>query len=158
MASKMDLLEQGRLDAKGHEILDPTPVAIPAGFREPERLAETIQRLVRRGISDLAAEQGFETFEEAEDFDVDDDTFDPATPFETFHDPVLNREISPMEFTAHADEYLKRYRIAQQNYFDQVDRDEIIADNLRRARYRAVQKKSGGEGGRPPSQAEGESS
>lgn len=157
MAPKIELLEKGRLDAKGHEILDPAPVSMPAGFKEPERLAETIQRLVRRGLSDLAAEQGFETFEEAEDFDVSDDTFDPATPFETFHDPVLNREITPMEFTAHAEEYLKRYRTAQQNYFDQIDRDEIIADNLRRARHRAVAKK-GGEGGLPPSKAEGESS
>lgn len=157
MARKIDLLESGRLDAKGHEVLDPTPVAMPAGFKRPEMLAETIQRLVRRGISELAADQGFETFEEAEDFDVDDETFDPATPFETFHDPVLNREISPMEFTAHADEYLKRYRTAQQNYFDQVDREEILADNLRRARFRA-KAKSGGEGGSPPSKAEGESS
>lgn len=164
MVRKIDLLESGRLDARGHEILDPTPMAVPAGFKKPESLAETIQRLVRRGLSDAAASQGFETFEESEDFNVEDETFDPSTPFETFFDPVLNREITPMEFTANAEVYRKRYQTAQEQYFDQVDRDEVMRENLVRARWRARQKaraanSGGGEGdGQSPSEAEGESS
>lgn len=148
-----NLVRALRLDANGHEILDQTPVAMPAGFKQPERLAETIQRLVRRGLSDMAAQQGYETFEESEDFEVDDEAFDPSTPYETFFDPYLNREITPMEFTAHPDVYAKRYRDAQQAYFEQVDRDEVMRDNLIRAQYRAraarkaKEPETGGEGG-----------
>lgn len=159
MARRIDQLEEGRLDSKGHEILDGTPMAVPAGFKKPENLAETIQRLVRRGLSEAAAAQGFETFEEAEDFDVPDETFDPATPYETFYDPVLNREITPMEFTANAAIYQKRYQQAQQAYFDQVDSEEVMRENLLRARFRARQArkaKLGGEGGAPPSDSSDE--
>lgn len=154
MARRIDELEAGRLDAKGHEILDDKPMSIPAGFKKPENLAETIQRLVRRGLSDAAAAQGLETFEDSEDFNVPDETFDPSTPYETFHDPVLNREITPLEFTANAAIYQKRYTQAQQAYFDQVDADEIMRENLARARFKANQArkaKSGGDGGSPPS-------
>jgi len=154
MVRRIDQLEAGRLDARGQEILDDKPMSIPAGFKKPESLSETIQRLVRRGLSDAAAAQGFETFEEAEDFEVGDETFDPNTPYETFHDPVLNREITPMEFTANAAVYQKRYQQAQEAYFDQVDQDEVMRENLIRARWKARQArkaKLGGEGGSPPS-------
>lgn len=145
MARKIDLLEQGRLDARGHEKLDPTPVAMPAGFKHPEQLTDTIARIVRRQVSEIAESQGYETFDEAEDFDIDDETFDPSTPYETFHDPYLNREITPMEFTANAEAYKKRYLDAQKAYFDQVDQEEIMRDNLVRARHRAKAKKGGPE-------------
>lgn len=53
---------------------DPTPVEWPAHLRRPPTLAEEIKRLVRIEVSRAAEEAGFESFEEADDFDVDDDS------------------------------------------------------------------------------------
>lgn len=144
-----------RLDEFGHEIPDPKPVAIPAGFKRPETLAEQVQRLVRTSISRQAAEQGFETFEESEDFDVDDE-FDPSTPYETFFDPVLGRDISPQEFKANEQAYRAQYLKAQAEYYARVDQEHILAENLARSAARKGQEppqapKSGGDGGTPPS-------
>lgn len=82
-------------DENGHEIPDPRPLAMPSGFRRPETLAEQVQRLVRRQLSGAAEEAGYETFEEANDFDLADDPVDPSTPFEPFFDPVLGVELTP---------------------------------------------------------------
>lgn len=70
-----------RFDENGHEVLDPTPVAIPVGFRRPPSLQEMIRQYVRRELSQQAAAEGHETFEEADDFDVGDD-YDPRSPWE----------------------------------------------------------------------------
>lgn len=115
-----------RLDEKGREIPDPTPVTIPAGFKRPETLAEQVQRLVRTHISREAAERGFETFDEANDFDVDDDPVDPSTPYETFFDPVLGKELTPLEFQQHEQVYRQRYLEAQRAYFEQHDRMQVL--------------------------------
>lgn len=69
------------LDERGREVPDPTPVEWPAGMRRPESLTEQIQRLVRVAVSQQAAAAGFETFEEADDFDVDDEE-DPLSQYE----------------------------------------------------------------------------
>lgn len=63
------------------EPFDPKPVAIPVGFKRPPTLQEQIQQMIRTQISAQAAMNGQESFEEAEDFDVDDD-FDPMSPWE----------------------------------------------------------------------------
>lgn len=140
-------------DENGWEIPDPEPVAIPSGFKRPETLAEQVRRLVRseRFNEELKA-AGVETFDEADDFEVDED-FDPSTPFETFFDPVLGKDITPMEFKEREAEYRDRYVKAQAAFFDQVDRDNIMAENLVRSRARkpAEPPKSGGDGGAPPS-------
>ena len=70
-----------KLNERGHEILDPTPVSMPLGFKKPETLAEQIRRMVKNEMSQAAANQGQESFEEADDFDVGDD-FDPKSPYE----------------------------------------------------------------------------
>lgn len=86
-----------KYDEEGREIMDPTPVAIPAGFKPPETIEEKILRLVRaREIQAQLEAQGLETFEDAEDFDVDDD-FDPATPFEMVFDVGLGKEVTRAE-------------------------------------------------------------
>lgn len=54
------------------EIPDPTPIELPVGFEHPEPLEEMIARMIRVAGQN-AAREGFETFEEADDFDVDDD-------------------------------------------------------------------------------------
>lgn len=60
-------------DVNGREVNDPTPVEIPAGMRKPETTAEIIARLVRHEVSRAAERQGFESFDEANDFDVEED-------------------------------------------------------------------------------------
>lgn len=63
-------------DAQGREIPDPTPMAIPVGARRPESLTEQIKRLVGGALSSRMAEQGAETLDEANDFDIPDEDDD----------------------------------------------------------------------------------
>lgn len=63
------------------EYPDPTPVEVPLGYRRPPTLQEEISRIVRQQMSQQAAAEGFETFEEADDFEVDDDP-DPLSAYE----------------------------------------------------------------------------
>lgn len=58
---------------KGEEVLDPTPLAMPLGYRRPPSLAETISRMIRGEMSKVAQASGYESFEEADDFDVMDE-------------------------------------------------------------------------------------
>lgn len=55
------------------EIPDPTPVEMPLGYERPESLQSMIARMVRT-FSDQAQKEGAESFEEADDFDIDDDS------------------------------------------------------------------------------------
>lgn len=72
------------LNENGHEVPDPRPMARPLHISAPETLAQQIQRMVRSELSRRAEAQGFETFEEAEDFDVGDEP-ELASPYE-LHD------------------------------------------------------------------------
>lgn len=78
------------------EPVDSKPMAIPVGFQRPPTLQEQVARLVRTEVSRRAAEQGLETFEEADDFEVGDD-FEPNSPHELVFDPELGREMSKAE-------------------------------------------------------------
>lgn len=84
------------LDDKGREIPDPVPMGIPVGLKRPPTLQEQIKAMVRTQLSQQMQQQGYETFEEAEDFDVDDD-FDPKSPWE--HD--FEAEAKVKEFVSH---------------------------------------------------------
>lgn len=94
----------GGLNAKGQEVVDPNPVAVPTGLGRSETLSEQIRRLIRTLLSEQAGADGEETFEEADDFDVGDD-FDPTTPYEMNFDPVLQREVSPEMVVKNKDKY-----------------------------------------------------
>lgn len=61
------------LDENGHEVLDQSPVAIPVRFQRVESMTQEIARLVNSHLSILAYDQGYETFDEADDFDVGDE-------------------------------------------------------------------------------------
>jgi len=75
-------IRTARLDPKGREIVDPVPVAPPIGYIKQESLHEQIARMVRsERLRQEAEAAGFETFEEADDFDVGDD-YDPSSTFE----------------------------------------------------------------------------
>lgn len=134
MAKKVGTSAPGGLDEFGREIPDPTPLSLPSGFKRPETLAEQVQRLVRNQISREAAEAGYETFDEAEDFDLPDDPTDPTTPYEEYFDPVLGRGITADEFRRNFDEYRERFLRAEMAAYEAMER----SDALRRpARQRA---------------------
>lgn len=65
-----------QFDAQGREILDPRPMELAPGAVRPESITSMIQRLVREQISRQAVAEGDESFEEANDFDVEDEDFD----------------------------------------------------------------------------------
>lgn len=69
-----------RLDNRGHEVLDPKPLAIPARIRKVSE-TDRFRSIVSGMLSDHVANQGFETFEESNDFFIDDDFF-PMSPHE----------------------------------------------------------------------------
>lgn len=77
------------INLDGSESLDPTPMAPPVGYRRQPSLAEQIREMVRsEKLAQELAATGAETFEEADDFDVEDE-FDPSTPWENDFDPAV---------------------------------------------------------------------
>lgn len=117
-----------RLNDKGQEIPDPNPIEIPAGFKRPETLAEQVRRLVRsETFANEMNAAGMETFEESEDFEIDDEMFDPSSPYEEVFDPVLGRGITMAEFHANEAIYQKRYVEADQKAYREME----ISDALR---------------------------
>lgn len=102
------------------EMPDTVPMEIPAGFRKPETMEEIVQRLVRRQVSEAADARGDETFEESEDFEIDD-MFDPSSPYEEVFDPVLQRGITLDEFRKNEATYRQRYEDAHARAFNVLD-------------------------------------
>lgn len=82
------------LNERGHEILDPNPIAAPVHFRRPETLQETMRRFLRQESIRMQLEaEGYETEEEADDFDIDDDPPDPLSQWEhDFYAPPAPQE------------------------------------------------------------------
>lgn len=69
------------LDRYGREIPDPTPVAPPVGYKKQPSMVDHVRALVAHGLRERAEQMGYETWEEANDFDVGDDV-EPETPYE----------------------------------------------------------------------------
>lgn len=65
---------------KETETPDPTPVAMPVNFHRPPSLQEQMRKYVRNSLNNYATQNGKETFEEANDFDIGE--IDPASPYE----------------------------------------------------------------------------
>lgn len=63
-------------DSLGREIPDPTPLELSPGQARPETIQEMMQRLIRTHLSQAAQDAGEESFEEANDFDIEDEDFD----------------------------------------------------------------------------------
>lgn len=77
------------IDERGAEVLDDTPIAPPIGYTKTKSMMEIVRDMViSEKLAQDAANAGYETFEESEDFDVDDD-FDPSTPYENDFDPTI---------------------------------------------------------------------
>lgn len=70
------------------EVVSAIPLAPPVGYVKQPSLSERIRAMVRSEHLRAAAENaGFETFEEAEDFDVDDDP-ELKSPYEVHDEPL----------------------------------------------------------------------
>lgn len=75
------------VNAQGQEVLDPTPMAPPVGYQRTESMFDIVQRMTREALLQQELEkQGFETFEEADDFEVGDD-YEPPSEHENDLDP-----------------------------------------------------------------------
>lgn len=108
-----------RFSPSGELIPDTKVKSIPLGHKRPETLAEQVARLVRHSeFSRMVAAQGMETFEEADDFDVDDD-YPVSTPWEehgdnaTF-DAIRSNVVAPPapERVAHSQSMLQKAKNA----------------------------------------------
>lgn len=64
------LREQSALHA--YEKVDPTPMEVPQTGYRPITLRDEMRRFVQQAVSDQASQHGFETFEEADDFEDDE--------------------------------------------------------------------------------------
>lgn len=78
------------------EVTDPTPMAPPIGYKKQPSIWEQQRALIRQELSRHAESQGFESFEESDDFDVDDD-FDPTTPYEADFDPPTEKVVEAFQ-------------------------------------------------------------
>jgi hypothetical protein len=58
-----------------YETPDPTPVAAPISMRKSPSIFDHVRDMIRREMSEAAEAAGYESFEDADDFDVDDDPF-----------------------------------------------------------------------------------
>lgn len=75
------------LNLLGQEVPDPTIVDPPLGYVPQPDLMELMRRMIRSQLSEAIDQTEFETFEEADDFDIDDDPVDYQSPYEEFFDP-----------------------------------------------------------------------
>lgn len=90
-----------RLNALGQELPSPVPVAPPIGWKKTPSLTEQIRAMVRSEALRMAAEAaGAESFEEADDFDVEDDP-SPASPYEEW-EPIFDPPAEPAPAAAPA--------------------------------------------------------
>lgn len=77
-----------QLDANGHEILNEIPLEPPVGYKRTPSLAEQIKAMIRsERLREALDNPDAESFDEADDFDVEDDPIDPSTPYEAVFDP-----------------------------------------------------------------------
>lgn len=84
------LLKKG-LKADGTVDLDPQPLEPPIGYKRAPSMVEVVREQIRsERLAVAAAEAGMETFEESEDFDVDDDPYPRMSGYENDFDPTID--------------------------------------------------------------------
>jgi len=74
------------IDDLGREIPDPRPMQPPVGYKKQPSMFEMIREATKREVALYAANREPESFEESDDFDIDDDV-DPSSPWENDFDP-----------------------------------------------------------------------
>lgn len=87
--------EYGFLNVRGHEVPDPTVLEPPLGYIQQPDLMEMTRRMIRHEISRAAQDLEMETFDEADDFDIEDDPVDYTSPYEEFFDPPAGAPAGP---------------------------------------------------------------
>lgn len=92
-----------KLDENGHEILDDTPVSIPVKFLRAETLTDQVRAVIRNEASRAASVAGYETFEEADDFFIEDE-YDPRSP----HEMTIDQELEGYGEATRDDRSLER--------------------------------------------------
>lgn len=91
-------MANSKIDKEGREVLDPVPMALPLNFKHPPSLNDLVRSMVRNVMSDAARDAGHESFEEADDFDIEDEQLDPQSPWEMNFDQesaVINGKADP---------------------------------------------------------------
>lgn len=79
----------------GQEVLSDVAMELPAGLCRPPSLIEQMRMMVRQEFSRHAAAQGFESFEESDDFNVEDEwDLEPTSAYEdeAVFEPEVKRE------------------------------------------------------------------
>lgn len=80
--NELKLLGTSMIDENHHEVPCPVPEEIVVSKRPPS-LKEQMQRLIRTELSAQMSNQGMETFEESDDFEIEDDG-DPLSGYEVY--------------------------------------------------------------------------
>ena len=101
--------EFGYLNEKGEEVLDPRPIAVSGSMKPALSLADRVRAYVQNELSDFYSDKGKESFEEADDFDVDDEfDMDPVrTQYEKMEEdwpPALVPDTHNLESTPKGDQ------------------------------------------------------
>lgn len=81
-------------NSKGQQIPDNTPVEVPINLSMPLSVPEQIARGIRLELSRQAQSRGMESFDDADDFDMDDDDL-PFSPYEIID--MKPEEVIPSE-------------------------------------------------------------
>lgn len=82
------LKEKGTILQNGKEQNDPRAMVIDANLERPPTLQEQIRRIIKTDLAIQAQNQGYETFEEANDFNIDGEDDEPPTKYEVMTDEL----------------------------------------------------------------------
>lgn len=75
----------------GKEETDPTPIAPPVGYNAPPDLMTMIRTMIQsEALRAELSKHELETFEEADDFEIEDDPIDALTEYERVFEPPPN--------------------------------------------------------------------
>lgn len=84
------LIEKG-IGEDGHAIMDSVPLAPPIGYKEQPSMIELVRNMIRgERLRQEAMQAGFETMEEADDFDIEDDPEPLYSGYENDLDPPMS--------------------------------------------------------------------
>lgn len=106
---EMPRVVRGQLDALGREVPDPTPMSVPINRRRGADVDAMRNHL--QAISQLAASEGFETFEESEQFDYGDNRDLPSPYYHASDEEIwaFGKQIlgAGYELNAEGDQFIK---------------------------------------------------
>lgn len=74
----------------GKELPDPRPMEVPAHMRLPEDIHTRMRRMIREDMSAYAESQGAESFDDANDFEVEDEEPESRATHHELHEEVVN--------------------------------------------------------------------